>query len=131
MSSSSEKYEYTDADLDAFMSVATKLIHEAGTMIKAAIGTQDKAVDLKDADCSEGNASSVLTETDTAVEKHLIDGLKREFPDHRFIGEEDISASKTGLIEEFSNNPTWIIDPIDGTMNFVHRCVGTEKLRAY
>ena len=24
------------------------------------------------------------------------------------------------MIEEFSNEPTWIIDPIDGTMNFVH-----------
>ena len=39
----------------------------------------------------------------------------------RFIGEEDISASPSGMVEEFSNFPTWIIDPIDGTMNFVHR----------
>ena len=46
--------------------------------------------------------------------------FRSHFPDHEFIGEEDISE-KDGLIAEFSNKPTWIIDPIDGTMNFTHR----------
>lgn len=35
----------------------------------------------------------------------------------RFIGEEDRSA---GNKHELSDAPTWVIDPIDGTMNFVH-----------
>ena len=40
------------------------------------------------------------------------------FPDHEFIGEESVSAN--GKIDKLSDKPTWIIDPIDGTMNFVH-----------
>lgn len=35
----------------------------------------------------------------------------------RFIGEEESSLGKT---IELTDDPTWIIDPIDGTMNFVH-----------
>ena len=35
-----------------------------------------------------------------------------------FIGEESASAGKKSNL---TNNPTWIIDPIDGTTNFVHR----------
>lgn len=35
-----------------------------------------------------------------------------------FIGEESVSAGKQSIL---TNNPTWIIDPIDGTTNFIHR----------
>lgn len=36
----------------------------------------------------------------------------------RFIGEE--AAAKAGKVPELTDAPTWIIDPIDGTTNFVH-----------
>ncbi|XP_054870752.1 inositol monophosphatase 1-like isoform X2 [Amphiprion ocellaris] len=39
-------------------------------------------------------------------------------PQHRFIGEESVAA---GEHLELTDSPTWIIDPIDGTVNFVHR----------
>lgn len=35
-----------------------------------------------------------------------------------FIGEESVAA---GAGSTLTDNPTWIIDPIDGTTNFVHR----------
>ena len=35
-----------------------------------------------------------------------------------FIGEESVAAGAPSVL---SNAPTWIIDPIDGTTNFVHR----------
>lgn len=47
----------------------------------------------------------------------LIAGLSKHFPDHKFIGEESVSA---GVQCDLTDAPTWIIDPIDGTMNFVH-----------
>lgn len=47
----------------------------------------------------------------------LIDGLSKAFPDHKFIGEETVSS---GAQCDFTDAPTWIIDPVDGTMNFVH-----------
>lgn len=59
----------------------------------------------------------LVTETDQAVEKLLMDGIGAEFPSHKFIGEETVaSGGSCNLTDE----PTWIIDPIDGTMNFVH-----------
>ncbi|KAL7720362.1 Inositol-1-monophosphatase [Entamoeba marina] len=55
-----------------------------------------------------------VTETDKAVETYLIQSLKASFPTHKFVGEETTSSS------EVTSAPTWIIDPIDGTTNFVH-----------
>ncbi|XP_012279373.1 inositol monophosphatase 1 isoform X2 [Orussus abietinus] len=59
----------------------------------------------------------LVTETDRQVEKLLIDGISAEFPDHKFIGEE---TTDTNVKVKLTDSPTWIIDPIDGTMNFVH-----------
>lgn len=44
--------------------------------------------------------------------------LKSEFIKHRFIGEEQ--SSDAGSTAKLTDAPTWIIDPVDGTMNFVH-----------
>lgn len=46
-----------------------------------------------------------------------MDGIRSKFSDHQFIGEEESSEGKK---VELTDAPTWIIDPIDGTMNFVH-----------
>lgn len=59
----------------------------------------------------------LVTESDQEVEKLLISGLSQQFPDHKFIGEESVAG---GSQCDLTNAPTWIIDPIDGTMNFVH-----------
>lgn len=110
-------YEYSDQDVETWMAAAQKLVSEAGELIKANLG---KAPNLEDKglNAGEGFSSQVLTETDLAVEKLLRDGLTKQFSDHEFIGEE--GEGSQGQIEKFTNNPTWIIDPIDGTMNFVH-----------
>lgn len=59
----------------------------------------------------------LVTETDQQVEKLLIDGLSKQFVDHKFIGEESVAGGSQCVL---TDTPTWIIDPIDGTMNFVH-----------
>ncbi len=41
-----------------------------------------------------------------------------DYNNPRFIGEE---SSAAGVKCELTDDPTWIIDPIDGTCNFVHR----------
>lgn len=41
-----------------------------------------------------------------------------DFCNVSFIGEESVAAGAPSVLTE---NPTWIIDPIDGTTNFVHR----------
>lgn len=55
---------------------------------------------------------SWVTATDEAVERTLRTQLLRCFPDHAVLGEE---AGRTGPADA----PTWILDPIDGTTNFV------------
>ncbi|VDK72075.1 unnamed protein product [Cylicostephanus goldi] len=74
---------------------------------------------------TKASATDLVTETDQAVEKLLIEGLKKAFPDHKFIGEESTAG---GAKIEWTNAPTWIIDPIDGTTNFVHRCYFCWKI---
>lgn len=46
-----------------------------------------------------------------------MDGIHAKYSDHQYIGEEETSEGKKAIL---SDAPTWIIDPIDGTMNFVH-----------
>lgn len=73
--------------------------------------TTKNVVDTKSCDVD------LVTETDQKIEKLLISGLSSEFPDHKFIGEESVADGGNCTL---TDDPTWIIDPIDGTMNFVH-----------
>jgi myo-inositol-1(or 4)-monophosphatase len=57
--------------------------------------------------------NNLVTEVDTKAETKIIDIIKANFPDHSIISEE---------AGEFSQDSPykWIIDPIDGTVNFAH-----------
>ena len=56
-----------------------------------------------------------MTQTDQAVENFLRERLARQFPTFLFIGEETFKADVT-----ITEQPTFIVDPIDGTSNFIH-----------
>lgn len=51
----------------------------------------------------------VVTETDQAVEKYIIEQVKAKYPDHKFIGEESYAG---GEVVDLTDDPTWIVDPI-------------------
>ena len=55
-----------------------------------------------------------VTKTDKRVEKILIEELKKSKKNYSFISEE------AGIINNSDENNIWIIDPIDGTTNFLH-----------
>ncbi len=57
--------------------------------------------------------NNLVTEADHASEKVIIETIKKDFPDHFILSEE------TGAIVTDSEYK-WIIDPIDGTINFAH-----------
>ena len=57
--------------------------------------------------------NNLVTEADHASEKVIFEIIKNEFPDHFILSEE------AGEIARDSNYK-WIIDPIDGTVNFAH-----------
>ncbi|KAK3893187.1 hypothetical protein Pcinc_002989 [Petrolisthes cinctipes] len=93
-----------------WFTVALNLVKEAGKVVRAAINKK-KNIEIK------SSAVDLVTESDKAVEKMLISGLSSAFPDHKFIGEESVAGGEKCVL---TSEPTWIIDPIDGTMNFVH-----------
>jgi len=105
--------DYSDEDITHFYNVALDLVDKAGKVVVSAIENRDKKI------AEKASPTDLVTETDKAVEDLLVSGLKKQFPNHDFIGEEDVSA-QSGCVSNFSSKPTWIIDPIDGTMNFVH-----------
>jgi myo-inositol-1(or 4)-monophosphatase len=61
----------------------------------------------------------IVSEADHAAQEAIHDYLLRRFPDHLFIGEEGDTA-KTRPSPD--SPPTWIVDPLDGTTNYVHDC---------
>ncbi|XP_070507882.1 inositol monophosphatase 1-like [Chironomus tepperi] len=74
-------------------------------------------------DCGEvenkGSHYDLVTIYDRKIENVLINGIKEKYPKHKFIAEEEQSSTKQPPI--LTPNPTWIIDPIDGTTNFVKK----------
>lgn len=64
---------------------------------------------------SKKNSADLVTETDQAVEKMVSTSLKEKYPNYSFMGEETYQPG-----DKLTSNPTFIVDPIDGTTNFVH-----------
>jgi myo-inositol-1(or 4)-monophosphatase len=61
----------------------------------------------------------LVTEADLGSQQAIRSYLQGRFPEHAFVGEEDpASQGKPGP----GAPPTWIVDPLDGTTNYVHDC---------
>ena len=63
---------------------------------------------------SKKGPSDFVTNSDLKTEKIIIDELKKARPNYSIISEEN------GIEINKDKNHTWIIDPIDGTINFLH-----------
>src|SRR5205807_8597506 len=61
----------------------------------------------------------LVTDADLASQKTIHTYLSSRFPDHAFLGEEDAGPRSRPTVNA---PPTWIVDPIDGTTNYVHDC---------
>lgn len=58
----------------------------------------------------------LVTEADVQAQEAIYGELRGRFPDHAFLGEEDRTHTRPGP----DSPPTWIVDPLDGTTNYVH-----------
>ncbi|KAK9455749.1 inositol monophosphatase [Dipodascopsis uninucleata] len=99
---------YSNIDLEEICESLITLAYQAGNLITEKTGLtsyDDKA-----------NSVDLVTETDAAVEKLVGDQLKAKYPEFEFMGEESYVPGVTKLSEK----PTFIVDPIDGTTNFIH-----------
>jgi histidinol-phosphatase len=84
--------------------LAEEMAQEAGRL---ALEFQSRGVTAE-----EKEDESPVTPADRAAEKLIVEGLAQEFPDDGILGEEGASKPST-------NGRKWIIDPIDGTRDFV------------
>lgn len=87
---------------------AKQWVLEAGEQIKDSF-KKKLTVDFKE------NASDLVTNMDKQIEQFFIHKINETFPSHRILGEEGQGDDVQSL-----EGTVWIIDPIDGTMNFVH-----------
>lgn len=87
--------------------VAILAAQQAGELLRKAFGSSY-------ASTSKEGKHNLVTEYDQKSEEMIIKFIKKQFPDHGFLGEEG------GAIGETSHGIQWIIDPIDGTVNFAH-----------
>jgi len=65
----------------------------------------------------------LVTEADLDSQRVIRDILLNAFPDHAFLGEEDWASGPTETPESASGF-RWIVDPLDGTTNYVHQLHG-------
>ncbi|KAF5703891.1 myo-inositol-1(or 4)-monophosphatase [Fusarium globosum] len=98
----------TDIDLQAVHDELVSVAYEAGAMILAA-NPAELDTDTK------LNSVDIVTEADKGVEKMVSTRLSSSFPSISFMGEE---TYKPGV--RLGPEPTFVVDPIDGTTNFVH-----------
>lgn len=90
-----------------FMEKMKKIVFEAGSLIDGKGGREE--VQQK-----EGHANFV-TRYDSMVQKYLVEKLGELLPEAVFLGEEDGQSE-----QDISNGYAFIIDPIDGTNNFIY-----------
>ena len=115
-----------------YLSVAVRAAKEAGALLKEKIGKVGTR---------EKGPADLVTEADLAAQRKIEEIVLGAFPDHFFLGEESQSAAspfgdaypsstpKDRFLKESQcgsrapeDDPfTWIVDPLDGTTNYVHR----------
>lgn len=91
------------------INVAVKAARLAGSIINRA------ALDIESVRVSQKQANDFVTEIDQAAEKTIIETLLTAYPGHGIWAEE--SGREHGAKD---SDYVWIIDPLDGTTNFIH-----------
>ena len=92
------------------LNTAIKAARRGATVINRA------SFDLDRVSVTEKHFNDFVTEVDQAAEAAIIEVLKTAYPDHAILAEE--SGASANLNDE--SEYVWIIDPLDGTTNFIH-----------
>jgi myo-inositol-1(or 4)-monophosphatase len=96
-----ERERARDVALEAARAAGDVLLEMLGRLDPARLGRKSAARDL-------------VTEADLAAERILVARLRAELPGHAIESEEAVRDAA-------SDGPRWFLDPLDGTVNFVHR----------
>ncbi len=99
----------TQGTLHPTLEVAVAAAQAAATLIR------DAAADPASLQIREKNPKDFVTQVDVASEQAIVDRLLGAFPDHAVRGEESQQAHGNPAADH-----VWIVDPLDGTSNFIH-----------
>jgi len=94
--------------MNPMLNVAIQAVREASHVIVKSLERLDHL------NVSEKGHNDFVSEVDQIAEQKIIEVLLKTYPDHKIIAEEG------GIVSEGSDNYTWIIDPLDGTTNYLH-----------
>jgi myo-inositol-1(or 4)-monophosphatase len=83
-----------------------RISREAGDIVKKSFNKNIKV-------SYKSNEKDLVTEVDRLSEKYITDFIKKKYPSHGILAEE------SGSIKE-GDEYLWVIDPLDGTVNFAH-----------
>jgi len=92
---------------DEFLKTAVDAARLAGGIILRDLGQ------LSAPDVQVKQAFDFVTQVDRASESAIIQTIQEKFPSHSFLAEETLKQEEAG-------NYRWIIDPLDGTTNYIH-----------
>ena len=96
------------------LNTAIKAARRAGSIINRA------SLDLERLRVARKGPKDFVTEVDQAAEEAIIDALRTAYPDHGFLAEESGKHLAPGGKDSDQPEFQWIIDPLDGTTNFIH-----------
>ena len=113
----------SDTELERILNAAERAARAAGEIITSNTGCCSSVKD----ECEiKFNIKDVVTQYDKQAQTAVEVVIRSDFPSHGFLGEENVAsgaaASEAALLEALGNTETgyiWIVDPIDGTANFI------------
>jgi len=94
------------------LNIAIKAARRAGSIINRA------ALDRTKLEIRAKRANDFVTQVDKSAESAVIDIIRQAYPDHDILGEESGALPGKGTTAKAEYR--WIIDPLDGTTNFIH-----------
>src|SRR5215467_9254161 len=92
--------------MQPLLNIAVRAARRAGEVIVRSMNR------LESLTIATKGRNDFVTEVDRAAEQEIIASIRRHYPQHAFLAEE---SGRTG-----ENDTLWIIDPLDGTTNFLH-----------
>jgi myo-inositol-1(or 4)-monophosphatase len=95
-----------NGEMNELLGVAREAADAAGKIIRAS-WDRPKTIDYK-------GAIDLVTSVDRESERTIVEIIKRNFPNHSILAEEETNVEGT------QNGYRWIVDPLDGTTNFAH-----------
>ena len=96
-------------DLDVALNAARTAAQAAGDYLRSASSAGRRAVTLK-------HGVEVVTDADLRADTIITQALAAPFPAHKIVSEETNTATSPRDVE----GPAWIVDPLDGSVNFAH-----------